>query len=162
MKTMIHRSCLVVLSFALLAPLTAFAQKPESPVHDEMGAINHSFRQITRQYTDPTKKADTLDLVAQMQKHAETARTLTPPKADTLSGDDKTKYIDTFHKDLDALIKEIGALKQAITDDKADVVKAEIDKIAQLKNSSHRELGVGEGGHHGPPPGAPPGPPPGQ
>src|SRR5882724_10325109 len=130
MKRMIRRSCLLALSFALLMPLTTFGREPESPVHDQMEAINHAFRQIGRQYADPAQKASTLDLVAQMQKHAETARTLTPPKADKLSGDEQTKYLDTFHKDLDALVKEIGALKQAITDDKADVAKAEIDKIA--------------------------------
>src|SRR5579862_48281 len=163
MKTIIRRSRLFVLLFALCLPLTAFAQKPESPLHDQMEAMNHAFRQVGRQYTDPAQKTSTLDLVAQMQQHAETARTLTPPKTDKLSGDEQTKYIDTFHKDLDALIKEIGTLKQAITDDKADVAKAEIDKIAQLKGASHKELGVGGGGmRRPPPPGAPPGPPPGQ
>jgi soluble cytochrome b562 len=91
-----------------------------------------------------------------MQKHAETARTLTPPKAEKLTGDDQTKYVDTFHKDLDALLKEIGLLKQALTTDKTDAAKAEIDKIAQLKESSHKELGVGGGHKHGgPPPPAP-------
>jgi len=162
MKTMIRISLLTVLSFVLLSPLSSFAQRPTSPVEGEMEAMNHAFRQITRQYTDPAQKAATLDLVAQMQKHAETAKTLTPSKAATLTGDEQTKYLDTFHKDLDALIKEIGALKDAVAADKTDVVKAEIDKIGQLKGSSHKELGVGGGGHRPPPPGAPPGPPPGQ
>ena len=70
---------------------------------------------------------------------------------------DQAKYLDTFHKDLDALIKEIGLLKQAITAGTADATKAEIDKISQLKDSSHKELGVGGGAHKhgGPPPPAP-------
>jgi hypothetical protein len=48
-------------------------------------------------------------------------------------------------------------LKQALTTDKTDAAKAEIDKIAQLKESSHKELGVGGGHKHGgpPPPPAP-------
>lgn len=163
MKTIIRRFCLVVLPFALLWPWTALAEKPESPLHGQMEAINHAFRQITRQYADPAQKTSTIDLVAQMQKHAETARTLTPPKTDKLSGDEQTKYLATFHKDLDALIKEIGALKDAIAADKTDVAKAEIDKIAQLKGASHKELGVGGGGmRRPPPPGVAPGPPPGQ
>ena len=140
-----------------LLPLRAIAQeKKESPLHTEMEAINRSLRLINRQYTDPAQKASTLELVATMQKHAETARTLAPPKADKLTGDDQAKYLDTFHKDLDSLIKEIGLLKQAVTADKIDAAKAEIDKIAQLKESSHKELGVGGGGHkHGGPPPAP-------
>jgi soluble cytochrome b562 len=157
MKTILQRSALIVLTLVLL-PLRIFAQggKEESPLHNEMEAMNRSLRLINRQYTDPAQKASTLELVATMQKHAETARTLTPPKSQKLTGDDQTKYLDTFHKDLDSLIKEIDLLKQAVTTDKTDAIKAEIDKIKQLEESSHKELGVGGGRKHGgPPPAAP-------
>jgi soluble cytochrome b562 len=159
----LNRCRFLPLVFALLLPLGALAtDEHDSQLHEQMEAINHNFRLVNRQYADPTQKASTLGFVAAMQQHAEKARTLTPPKADKLSGDEQTKYLDTFHKDLDALIKEIGALQQAIVADKLDVAKAEIDKIQQLKGSSHKELGVGDHGHGGPPPpGAPPGPPPG-
>jgi len=159
MKTLLRISSLFALVVTLLLPCSAFAADTSGPsVHDEMEAMNHSFRTVGRQYADPAQKASTLTLVADMLKHAQTARTLTPPQADKLSGDDQTKFIDTFHKDLDALIKEIGSLQQAVTADQTDVAKAEIDKIAHLKSSSHKELGVGGGGKHsGPPPGPPPG-----
>jgi soluble cytochrome b562 len=160
MKTISQRSALVVLTLTLLLPLRTFAQGgKESPLHDEMEAMNRSLRLINRQYTDLAQKASTLELVATMQKHAETARTLTPPKADKLTGDDQAKYLDTFHKDLDAVMKEMDLLKQAIAADKTDAAKAEIDKIKQLENSSHKELGVGEGHKRG---GPPPPPAPGQ
>jgi|ERR1700722_16193212 Cytochrome b562 len=161
MKIILRRSALVVLTLILLRPLPTFAQGPQagndSPLHSEMEAMNRTLRLINRQYTNLTQKASTLELVAALQKHAETARTLTPPKADKLTGDDQTKYLDTFHKDLDAVIKEMGLLQQAIAADKTDDAKAEIDKIRQLEESSHKELGVGGGGHKhgGPPPPAP-------
>jgi hypothetical protein len=155
MKNLLRSFSWFTLLAALVLPWSTFAaEEHESPLHDQMEAMNRSFRQLGRQYTDPAQKASTLGLAADMLKHAQTARTLTPPKADKLSGDDQTKYLDTFHKDLDALIKEIGNLQQAVTADQTDVVKAEIDKIAQLKGSSHKELGVGGGGkHRAPPPG---------
>jgi soluble cytochrome b562 len=164
MKKSIHSLWLFVLLITPFAPLNLLAQgEHESPLHDEMEGMNHALRLINRQYTDPAQKASTLALVAEMQKHAETAKTLTPPKAAKMSGDQQTQYLDTFHNDLDKLITEIAALKQAITADQADVAKAEIDKISQLKQSSHKELGVGGGKHSGPPPGSPPPPaPPGQ
>jgi hypothetical protein len=158
MKTTLQRSALVVLTLGLLLPLRTFAQggKPESPVHTEMEAMNRSLRLINRQYSDLSLKTNTLELVAAMEKHATTARGLTPPKADKLTGDDQAKYLATFHNDLDALLKEIGLLKQAITTDKIDATKAEIDKIKALEDSSHKELGVGQGHKHGgPPPPAP-------
>jgi hypothetical protein len=157
MKTILQRSALVVLTLTLLLPLRAIAQeKKDSPLHGEMEAMNRALRLINRQYNDPALKVSTLELAATMQKHAQTARTLTPPKSEKLTGDDQAKYLDTFHKDLDAVIKEMGLLQQAIAADKTDAAKAEIDKIKQLEESSHKELGV-DGGHKhgGPPPSAP-------
>jgi len=161
MKNIVRSLWLFVLLTTPLAPLNLFAQGDhESPLHDQMEGMNHALRLVNRQYTDLTQKASTLALVAEMQKHAETAKTLIPPKASKMSGDQQTQYLDTFHNDLDKLIAEIAALKQAITADQIDVAKAEIQKIGQLKESSHKELGVGAGKHHGPSPGSPPDSPP--
>jgi soluble cytochrome b562 len=161
MKKSIHCLWLFVLLATPFASLKLFAQgEHESPLHDEMEAMGHALRLVNRQYADLTQKASTLALVAEMQKHAETAKTLVPPKAAKMTGDQQTQYLDTFHNDLDKLITEIAALKQAITADQTDVAKAEIEKIGQLKQSSHKELGVGGGKHNGPPPGSPQGSPP--
>jgi len=155
MKTLIRHSHLFAMLAVLLVPRATFAAEDhESPLRDEMEAINHNFRIVNRQYADPAQKASTLDLVSAMHQHAEKARALTPPKAEKMSGDDKTRYIDAFHNHLDELMKELAALKQAVAADKTDIAKAEVAKIAQLKDSSHKELGVGGGGkHRGPPPG---------
>ena len=148
MKTTFQRHTPAILALILLLPLRTFAQGggKDSPLHGEMEAINRSLRLINRQYADLAQKASTLELVTTMQKHAETARTLTPPKSEKMAAADQAKYLDTFHKDLDALLKEIGLLKQALAADKTDAAKAEIDKIKQLEDSSHKELGIGGGG----------------
>ena len=153
MKKILTRSNVFVVLFALLMPLRLFAA--DSPLQVEMSAINRSVRALSRQYADPAQKASSLELVAALQKHAATAKTLTPPKANTGTAEEKAKYVDTFHKDLDKLLVEIAALKAAIAAGKTDVAKAEIDKIGQLKASSHKELGVDMGGGRkrgGPPP----------
>src|SRR5271169_2137669 len=122
MKKIIRGLWLIVLLTATLLPINVFAQGDhDSPLHEEMEGMNHALRLVNRQYTDPAQKVSTLALVAEMQKHAETARTLTPPKAARMSGDQQTQYLDTFHNDLDKLITEITALKQAITADQIDV-----------------------------------------
>jgi len=152
---------LLVALLALILPLRSFAEGgEESTLHDEMQGINRSVRQLGRQIDDPAKKDSSLKLVAEIQQHAEKAKTLTPPKSGKMSGDEKTGYIATFHKDLDALIKEVGMLKEAIAADKTEVAKAELQKIGQLKNSSHKDLGVemgppGGGRKRGGPPPAP-------
>ena len=145
-----------VLLLSLLLPLKVFAAEgKESPVRDQMEAISRSFRTLNRQYADPAQKQSSLELVDAIQKHAETAKALTPSKAEKMSGDEQAKYLDKFHNHLDELIKEIGALKAAIAADKTDVAKVEMDKITQLRNSSHKDLGVemgGRGKRGGPPP----------
>jgi len=156
MKKTSPRCTFVVFLLTLFLPLRTFAEGgKDSPLRGEMEAINRSLRLINRQYADPAQKVSTLELVATMQKHAETARTLTPPKSEKMAAADQAKYLDTFHKDLGALLKEIGLLKQALAADKTDAAKAEIDKIKQLEDLSHKELGVGGGSggrkHGGPP-----------
>ena len=123
--------------------LSSFAaDSKESPLHDEMEAMNRNLRMLNRQYATVGQKRSSLELVAAMQRHAETAKTLTPPKAEKMSGDEQAQYLDAFHKHLDELLHEIGNLKEAIADDKTDVAKAEIEKIQQMRDASHRELGV--------------------
>jgi soluble cytochrome b562 len=156
-----RQSCTLILSLSLLLPLYGFAQPGgDSPVHGEMEGINRAARQLGRQISDPAQKASSLELVATMQKHAEKAKTLTPPKAEKLTGDEKTKYVTTFQTDIDALLKQIAAVKDDLTNDKLDVAQADFRKIQDLKNSSHKELGV-EGGPGGRKRGGPP-PAPGQ
>ena len=81
-----------------------------------------------------------------MQKNVDAAKTLTPSKAEKLTGDERAKYLKTYKKNLDELSTEIAALKQAIDSGASDKAKAALDKIGQLKNSSHKELGVNAGG----------------
>ena len=154
LKTLTSVTSIALLSIA--APLGANAQggggpprggqHEDSPLQKEMETINRDVRKLGRQYSDATKKDDSLQLVAEMQKSADTAKGLTPSKAEKLTGAEKTKYMDTYKKDMDALMKEIAALKGAIETGKTDQAKAELDKINQLKMSSHKELSVQMGG----------------
>ena len=151
----------LVILLTVVLPLRGFSHEGEdSGLHNEMQGINRSVRQLSRQIADPAQKASSLQLVAEIQQHATKAKTLTPPKAKKMTGDEKTAYLALFHKDLDALIKELGVLKDAIAADKTEDAKAGLQKIGQLKNSSHKELGV----EMGPPGGGRMrgGPPPGQ
>jgi soluble cytochrome b562 len=166
MKNSPWLSFLLISVLTLVLPLCGFAERHgDSPLHGEMEAINRAARQLGRQLDDPTQKTSSLELLASMQKHAEKAKAFTPPKADKLSGDEKTKLVATFQKDLDALLNEIATLKDAITNDKAEAAKASFQRIQQLKDSSHKELGVESGPPRrrgGPPQDSPSGPPSGQ
>lgn len=122
----------------------AWAGEAESPVDDAMQALNTAVRKANRHYADPAKKDATLELVAEMQKQAETCKTLAPLRAGKLTGDDKTKFMAQYQKHLDTLLGDIATLKAAIAAGKTDDAKAVLDKIGSLKESSHKDLGVEE------------------
>ena len=156
----------LTLAALLLLPLSVLAQRgPESPVVKEMDGINRNIRTLNRQIADPAQKDSSLQLVDGIQKHIDAALKLTPPQVEKLEGDAKTKMLGTYQNDLNALTREVAALKQAVTDGKTDVARAELDKITKLRDSSHKELGVKMGGGRRRGPGGPPpeagGPPPG-
>lgn len=137
----------------LLIPLSGLAQREEehSPVQKEMETINRDARKLSRQYSDAAQKDSSLQIVAEMQKSAEAAKGLTPSLAEKKADADKTKYMETYKKDMDSLIKELAALKDAVESGDSTKTKAELDKINQLKMSSHKELGVRMGGPGGGP-----------
>jgi soluble cytochrome b562 len=115
-----------------------------------MEAINRNLRKLTRQYADPAQKASSLEIVATLQKSAEASKTNFPEKAEKMPEDDKAKYIALFTKDMEALSKQLADLKTAIEAGDNDKAKAQLDALNQLKNSSHKELGVKEDRRGGP------------
>ena len=143
-KAYLRWSMLAVLFLGALASPRAFAGEAESPVDDAMQALNSAIRKANRHYADPAKKDSTLTLVAEMQAHVEAAKKMSPSKAAKLAGAEKDKYVAVYQKNLDDLLQDIAALKAAVTAGQADVAKAQLDKIAQLKESSHKELGIEE------------------
>ena len=143
-KTCLRLCGLAVLSLGLLAGQRSWAGEAESPVDDEMRALNSAVRKASRHYADAAKKDSTLTLVAEMEAHVQAAKKLTPSKATKLAGAEKDKYVAAYQKNLDDLLVDIAALKAAVTAGQADTAKAQLDKIGQLKESSHKELGIEE------------------
>ncbi len=143
-KTCLRWSWVAVLLLGILALRPSWAGEAESPVDDEMQALNAAVRKANRHYADAAKKDSTLTLVAEMQAHVEAAKKMSPSKAAKLAGAEKDKYVATYQKNLDDLLQDIAKLKAAVTAGQADVAKAQLDKIAQLKESSHKELGIEE------------------
>ena len=143
-KNYLRWSVLAILCVGALACQLAIAGEAESPVDDEMQALNSAIRKATRHYADPAKKESTLTLVAEMQQRVQAAQKLSPAKAAKLTGAEKDKYVAAYQKHLTALLQDIATLKDAVTAGNTEVAKVQLDKIGQLKESSHKELGIEE------------------
>ena len=143
-KAYLRWSVLAVLFLGALVSPRAFAGEAESPVDDEMEALNSAVRKANRHYADAAKKDSTLTLIAEMQAHVQAAKKLSPSKAAKLTGAEKTKYVATYQKNLDDLLADIATLKDAVAGGNADLAKLQLEKIGQLKESSHKELGIEE------------------
>ena len=155
-------SRVLVLALTLTMPPCGFGEE-EDPLHREMEQLNRQYRTLGRQYTEPSQQASSLELVEAMQKKVESMKEMIPAKASKKSGAEKTAYLNTYASHMDALLKQLAVLKEAISTGNASAAKTEMEKITTLKNESHKELGVEErrkGGRSkgerrgGPPPGS--------
>ena len=139
------RSQLLVAALALLLPVSACLaddDEPKSPLGKEMVDMSRNFRKLRRQYADPAQKDSSLALVTAMQKNVETSKTLVPSQLEKIPEADKAKFTAAFQQHLDELAREYALLKDEIATGKADEAKAEMAKIGELKDKSHKELGV--------------------
>src|SRR3954447_8311101 len=71
----------IVMSFAISAPLVRAADKPASPLEDEMNAANNALKKLKPQITDSSKNQSSLELIRDMQKHFLAAKGMEPARA---------------------------------------------------------------------------------
>lgn len=142
MKRLLKPIAVAAFVFAALTSLPAAEEEAKSPLGKQMETMNRSFRKVRRQYADPAQKDANLALIDGMLENVKTAKTLPPPGADRLAAEEREKYLATFQKQLDQLAKEYGALKEQIAAGNAEGAGAEIKKIGELRDQSHKDLGV--------------------
>lgn len=114
-----------------------------------MEALNRNMRKLSRQYSDAAQKESSLKLVSEMLANSEAAKTMIPSQVAKLPEADQAKALEIYHKDMDTLSTELTTLKELITAGDAVAIKAQLDKLNDVKKSGHKDLGVKKGGPGG-------------
>ncbi len=124
-----------------LAPLASKADdKKDNPIGKEMKGMNADFKQLKKQIGDPAQKDSSLKLIADMKKHAKTARGLTPDNAAKIPEADRTKWMDAYKKKMDDLLGEYDKLESAVSDGKTDEAKTLLGDVLNVKRQGHEEF----------------------
>ncbi len=122
----------------LLCPLAVHAEdKPDSPLAVEMKGMSKDFKMLKKQVGDPAQKASSLDLIADMEKHAKAARELVPANTSKVPAADRDKWMADYKQQIDGLLAAYEKLQTAVSGDKPDEAKADMDAILGIKRKGH-------------------------
>jgi len=125
-----------------LSPLAASAQDKEkdTPLATEMKGMSKDFKQLKKQIADPTQKASSLDLLADIEKHVKAARELTPKNIDKVPEADRAAWMTDFKKQIDGLLAAYDKVQAAVSGDQFDQAKALLDDVLKLKREGHEKF----------------------
>lgn len=112
-----------------------------------MKSMNRALKALGAQISDPTKKAENLQLVNDLQRGAVTAK-------GAKLGDDmlkkatdeaaKTEMAVKYRRDMIELMKVLLDIEEDLLDDQFAAAKSNLDKISEMREDSHKEMGVEE------------------
>jgi hypothetical protein len=144
-KLLIALLCLTfaaVGSIQALRPSVAHAEDKvkKSELSNTMGDIDDMMKKLRRSIRKPETNAQSLQLLADIEKAMVACKSMTPSKAATVPADQKDKFIAAYRKEMAGTIINLCELEQAILD--GDNAKAvEIYKgITEREDKAHDQF----------------------
>ena len=135
-----HFKILALLLSALPSLTHAEADKPKTPLGEQMSAMNKSLRTLRRQFNDPAQKEASLGLVVSMEGSAGKAKALVPQKAKEVPEKDREQFIAAYQKKIDELLENFHKLEAAIREGNNDEAKSLMDRAQDLKRKGHEQF----------------------
>ncbi len=137
--------CLSIITLLVITPLmsvsrAADTEKPETELAREMKGMSKDFKTLKKQISDPSQKASSLALIADMEKHAKAARELTPANTAKVPEADKAKWMADYKKQIDDLIATYDKLEAAVSADKTADAADIMTKALSQKRDGHEEF----------------------
>ena len=131
---------LALIALAFLFPPAVLAEDKDTPLAIEMKGMSKDFKQLKKQIADPAQKASSLDLIADMEKHAKAARDLTPANTCKVPPAGRDKWMTEYKQQIDSLIAAYDKLQTAVTGDHLDEARTDMDDILGIKRKGHDEF----------------------
>ena len=133
-------SCYCALFITLNVSRAEEAKEHETELAHEMKGMSKDFKALKKQIDDPAQKASSLDLIADMEKHAKAARELTPANTAKVPEADKAKWMEDYKKQIDDLLAIYDKLQTAVSADKTADAKDIMTKALAAKRDGHEEF----------------------
>ena len=135
-----HAFPILITAITLIPSLTALGAEKDSPAAIQMKQIGKSFKTLSAQISDPTKKDSSLQIVDAMQNAVNASRPLIPAPAAKLQGDSLKTYMREYAKGLDELDANLQDLKKAISSGDTSASQGLLETITKLKKTYHSDL----------------------
>jgi soluble cytochrome b562 len=135
-----------VLAIALARPAFAQDEEPKTPLGKKMAAINTAFKAVGRQIDDPSKNANTLELIATIKTNAKAALTLEPEKKQQVPAADQAKFVEGYKQGIKDLLATTDRLEAAVKAGKNTDAVAIIDEMKKEQREGHKEYRIRKAG----------------
>lgn len=130
-------SILISSQFAYAAPDD---HGDESPLEEQMEAMNKSWKTVRRAVKDPSQYASAAGLVAEMIEHANKATEMEPALLAEVEGAEaKREFVEGYRKGMKATVEMLGQLKVAL--EAGDQASAEelVGKLNDARKKGHKD-----------------------
>ena len=109
-----------------------------TPLEDAMTTLNKALKTVKAQVEDPSKNADSLKLVAEIEKQALIAKGFEPAKAKSVPAAEKAKFVAAYRVKMTELMTEILKLEKALLENKNDAAAASVKLLYEMKTAGHK------------------------
>lgn len=133
-----HLGSLSVLALTLMTSgLRAQQDEEKTPLGKKMAALNTAFRALGRQIEDPSKNANSLELIATIQTNAKAALDFEPEKKAKTPAPEQAKFMADYKAGINKLIETTGKLQAAVkANNNAEAAKI-LDEMRAHQRESH-------------------------
>jgi ABC-type transporter MlaC component len=135
MKTKLLAMVAVVM---LLAGSSLRAADESTPLEDAMTALNKALKTVKAQVEDVSKNAESLKLVAEVEKQALIAKGFEPAKTKSLPAAERAKFVAAYRVRMTELMTEVLKLEKALLENKNDAAAASVKMLYEMKTDAHK------------------------
>lgn len=135
------RLFLTALLIAFVAsPFAHAAGDDETPLEEQMSAMNKAYRQLKKQAGESTLGEASIPLVAQIKKAAVASIALIPEKSADLPEKDRAAFVAGYKEKMQVMIAALDKLESALkAGNAADAAKL-VAELGAMQRSGHKEF----------------------
>ena len=129
---------LVALSL-LAAPAPVSADEKETELSKKMEEVETGLKKLRRTLRKTEENAESLKTIAQVKGLMEECKKLTPAMASSLPEAERAKFVESYKKDMDAVIADMGKMEKAVKDGKNDEAQNILKKLSEKEEAGHEK-----------------------
>jgi hypothetical protein len=125
---------------AILALGVQTASAEDTPLGKAMSGMNKSMRALKKQVADPSKKAESLELVGKIKASIDDCKKLEPAWTEKVPAGEKAAFLAKYKEQMDGVAESFATIETALKADKFDDAKAVFEKLSEQKEKGHKDF----------------------